>query len=298
MGSPGGRVAMSGSAGGVAVIGYGVTRIDLLQALVVDVFEEELAIPIIWGRSDLPREKRPFARFDLLSGPTRIQVKHEWDIVTTESDRIVDIPVPTEGIDYLMRVNGVPLRHVAVSGETQATMRDAFIVLVNGDREPATATIESATQLRVTELLPGSLPYFDIDGQLSQAVADDSVQQCVKVHFARSEVTFTMQLVGEDNAVGTDRSAGDLIGMVSLILDLDRTLLKLNDERITMNDIAGPTDISDLEGGGAKSESRHTMDFAATITSMYSEVVPTIETVEGSVVVGSNTVPLDVTTSP
>ncbi len=280
------------------MIGYGVVRIDLLQRTMVDIFGAELGIPITWGMSDISREPRPFGRFEILSGPSRIQVNHEWQILNTESDYFVDIPPPVAGADYLMRVNGVPLRHTAVVGETQLSMRDAFIALVNGDREPATATDESSTQVRVTELVPGSLPYLDVDGQLLASVAGDSVQQCAKVHYARSELTFTLQIYGEDNRVGTARSAGDLMGMVPMILDLDRTRLVLQDQRITLNDIAGPTDISELDSGGASYESRHTIDLAATITSMYSEVIPVIETVEASVVVDSTVIPIDVTASP
>lgn len=276
------------------MIGYGVVRIDLLQRTMVDIFETELGIPVSWGRSNLSREQRPLAVFELLSGPSRIQVRHESEMVVTESDYIVDVPVPVAGLDYTIRVNGVPNRHTAVPGETQESLRDALIALVSGDREPATASVESATQLRVTETEPGSLPYLSVEGGLQAAVAGDSVQQCAKVHYARSELTYSMEIIGEDNRVGTARSAGDLVGMVPLILDLERVRLKLSDQRITLNDIAGPTDISALEGGGASHESRQTMDLAATLTSMYSEVIPTIEAVEGSVVVDSTEIPIDV----
>lgn len=279
------------------MIGYGVARIDLLQSTMVRVFEAELDIPVIWGRSNVSRPPRPFARFDLISGPTRIQVAHEVRVITTESAYILDVPaLPVSGSDYLIRANGVPYRHTSPVGETATTLRDSLIGLVNADREPATATVESALQLRVSESFPGSLPYFGVGGLLGQSIAGDSVQQCAKVHHARSEVTFGVQIFGQTNAVGTARSAGDLIAMVSMILDLDRSRLVFADQRITVNDIAGPTDISDLEGGGASNESRQTMDFAATITSMYAEVVPVIETVEAELVVGSTVVPIDITT--
>ena len=84
-----------------------------------------------------------------------------------------------------------------------------------------------------------------------------------------------------------------MMSMVPLILDFDSTVDALEDQRITLQDIAGPTDISDLEGGGAKHESRSTMDFVTTITSMYSEPASPIETVEGSLVVDSRTATID-----
>ena len=101
------------------MIGYGVTRIDLLQRTAVEIFGSELGISVIWGQSNSPRMPRPFARLELLSGPTRAQVKHETRVITTESDYIIDVPTPpTAGTEQLIRVNGVPLRHTSADGET------------------------------------------------------------------------------------------------------------------------------------------------------------------------------------
>lgn len=269
-----------------------VVRIDLLQRTLVAILGTELGIPIIFGKSNLPRPPRPYGRLDLTSGPSRRTISHDRVTKTTNSDYLLDVPAaPIDGDVVLMRVNGVPLRHAITAVETQTSLRDALIVLVGGDREPATASIESATQLRVTEAEPGSLVF--LEATIPVSVAPDSTTACIELLHAVHECTLDFEIYGADNKVGTDGAAADLMGKVQLILDLRRTLAALDDQRFTVNTITEPTDLGDLEGGGAVFESRYTIGLGADITSMYAEVIDVIDTAEGIIDISGTQVPFD-----
>lgn len=273
------------------MIPYPVVRIDLLQSTVKSILEEQLGIPIGWGQSDFTRLPRPFGRLDIISGPSRFGVRHEWEFLCPESDFLVDVPSPAIGSEHLVRVNGVPLRHTATD-TSSVTLRDALIALINADLEPATAVDTSPTQFRITETAPGSIIDVQVSSLLSVSPDPGSTQIPVRSHRDRSEVTIGFQVFADTNKVSI--GAAQIMSRVPLILDLDSTLDILSDQRITLQDIAGPTDLTDLEGGGAKHESRSSMDFLATITSLFSEPASIIETVEGQLVVGSNTAVINV----
>jgi len=272
-----------------------VVRIDLLQRTLVSVFAAELGIPVIFGKSNLPRPPRPYGRIDLTSGPSRRTIGHDRTRSVTESAYLLDVPAtPTVGSTALVRVNGVPLWRTVPAGETQTTLRDAMVVLVNGDREPATAEAASATQIRVTEAEPGSL--ISLVSSFPANVDAGSTQSCVELLHAVHSCTLDFQIYGADNRIGTDRAAGDLMGKVQAILDLRRTLREFEDQRLTVNTSTEPTDLGDLEDGGAIFESRYTIGLQAWITSMYSEVIDTIETVEGELQINGTDVPFTTAT--
>lgn len=268
------------------MIAYPVVRMDLLQSTVKTILEDGLGITIGWGQSDLTRLARPFGRLDIISGPSRFGIRHEWVMLCPESDHLVDVPVPTIGSEHLVRINGVPLRYTATD-TSSVTLRDAFIALVNADLEPATAVDTSPTQFKITETAPGSVIDVQVSSLLSVAADPGSTQTPVKSHRDRSEVTIGFQIFSDSNKISV--GAAQMMSRVPLILDLESTLDLLGDQRIALQDIAGPIDLTDLEGGGAKHESRSSMDFLATITSLYSEPTAIIETVEGQIVVGSQT---------
>ena len=268
------------------MIAYSVVRMDLLQSTVKDILEDGLDIPISWGQSDLTRLPRPFGRLDIISGPSRFGVRHEWVMLCPESDYLVTVPAPTVGSQWLVRINGVPLRYTATDTSSE-TLRDAQVAQINADIEPATAVAVSSTQYKITETAPGSVIEVEVS-PLMRSVADaGSTQTPVKSHRDRSEVTIGFQVSSDSNKVSV--GAAQIMSRVPMVLDLDATLATLLDQRLTLMDIAGPTDLSDLEGGGAKHESRSSMDFVSIVTSLYSEPASIIETVEGDIVVGSNT---------
>ena len=273
------------------MIAYPVVRMDLMQSTVLSILETQLGISIGWGQSDSTRLPRPFGRLDIISGPSRFGVRHEWEMLCPESDYLVDVPVPTIGSEWLTRVNGVPFRYTATD-TSSVTLRDAMIALVNADLEPATAVDTSPTQFKITETAPGSVIDVQVSPLMSVSADPGSTQTPVKSHRDRSEVTIGFQIFSDTNKVST--GANETMSRVPLILDLDSTLDILSDQRITLQDIAGPTDLTDLEGGGARHESRSSMDFLATITSLYSEPASIIEVVEGQLVVGSNTAVINV----
>jgi len=272
---------------------YPPVRLDIMQRVMVEIFSEELQIPVVWGKSNMPRVPRPYMRLTLLSGPTRIQIRHEQTPIDTRSSYIMNVPVPNDGDVWRWRVNGVPFQHVSPAGESQTDLMTAIAQATNADREPVSAAGIALGQLVFSETDPSSLVALWGEAPLTLEQDPAATDGCALLHNSRSEVTFGMQIMGADNRTGTARSAGELISMVPLTIDLDRVQNRLLDERITLNDISGASDISDVEDGGAENESRYTMDFAADITSMYAEPISSIETVEGEIVVGSRTVPFE-----
>lgn len=283
-----------------------VVRIDLLQRTLKTIFEAELGIPFIWGKSNNPRRPRPFGRLDLISGPAQLQsVEHDRTTVSVPSSVLVNVPAaPVEGTVWLARVNGVPLRHTSPAGETQTSLRDALIALVNSDREPATAASTTAGQFRVSESVEGGLYNLHVAPSLAGFATGPNVLEVVEdpgasVHLgelvhAVSEATLLLEIVGADNRVGTDGSAGDIMGKVPMALNLRRTQQALEDQRLVVDPISTPADIGNLEGGGAQFESRYNIDLLAKMTSMYVEVTDTIESVEGTIRIGGTDVPIEV----
>ncbi len=283
-----------------------ITRIDLLQRTLKSVFEAELGIPFIWGKSNNPRRPRPFGRFDLISGPSQLAtVEHDRTRVALPSAYLVDVPaVPTAGVSWLLRVNGVPLRHVSAAGETQASLMESLVDLVMADRESVTAASVSASQFRVENATPGGLYDLEIapDSAWPGVGADTltkTVDPAADTHLGElvhgvHEATLLCEIIGADNRVGTAGSAGDLMAKVPMVLNLRRSQETFEDQRIVLQPISTVTDIGALEGGGAAFESRYTLDLMARLTSAYVEVTETIETVAGTVRVGGTDVPIEV----
>lgn len=271
------------------MIAYPVVRLDLLQSTLVTIFEREFGFEFVWGRSNLTREARPYGVFEPISGPTRLGQTHESIMVTTESEYLVDLPVPAVGDFFVAQINGVSHENTVLTTNVE-DLRDALVALINADREPATALATLSNQFSITESALGGVIEVAASPSMTVSVGPGSVQQCVKSHRSRSEVTLNLQIHSDTNKVSV--GAMDMMANVPVILDLDRTLHTLTTRAFTLQDIAGPTDISTLEGGGARNESRSTMDLIAGITSLYSETSFVIETTDMELVVGSNTIPI------
>ena len=271
-----------------------VARIDIFQRAIVDIFERELGIRVIWGRSNLPRLPRPFARCMLLSGPTLPQLSHEHRDMAIESEYVVDFPAPSEGDLWAMRINGVPHRHTSAAGETADDLRDVFIASINADGEPVTASVAGPGQALVAESTPRGLWSIGASTGIDVAVSDDSTEHCVDLLHGRSDLTFSLQIVGADARVGTAGAAADLAAKALMVLDLDTTIDELSDLRLTLQHIAGPTDISGFDVTLKTHESRQSMDFIAGITTTYPQRIDVIETVEGTIETGA-TIPFEVT---
>lgn len=277
------------------MIAAGVVRLDLLQSTVVEIFEAELGIRVIWGRSNLPRLPRPFIRCQLISGPTRPQLSHEHREMVTESQYSVVFPAPSEGDVLKMRGNGVPFARTSPADDTADAARDYFVTQINLDREPATAAAGGAGELVLTESRPGSL--WSVGASLGVTVEPtvDSVQACIDLLHCRSDVTFSMQIIGGDARTGTAGSAADIAAQAIMVLDLDRTIDRLSDMRLVLADIAGPTDITGFDVTQAQHESRQSIDFRAVVTTSYPQLIDVIEEVEGIIDTGAS-IPLEVAT--
>jgi hypothetical protein len=267
-----------------------------MQLVVKRVFELALGTAVtavVWGVSDSPRPTRPYARLDVLSADFRPAVRHETLAIRTNSKYEIAFPVPAPGLEYLLRVNGTPHRYTAqVSDTTEADLRDAFIALVNGDAEPVTAAVFSATKLVLEEDAPSSLWGVQPQAPITRAVAGDSAEGCALLHSERSRVTLSLQFFTESAKLSS--GAQSLMGRAIMVLDLNSTMEILEDERIVLRDISDATNITGLSAGGPRYEGRSNIDLEAIITSAYAEPISEIEFVEASLVINGDTIPIDI----
>jgi len=256
-----------------------------------DILEPELDILITAGEHSDPRPPRPFGHVNVLTGPINRGLATEKTSKVLNSEYLIDVPNPVTNTDYLMRVNGIPHRIQPTTTDVE-DLRDSFIASINDDAEPVSAASTLPNQFRVAETTPGGIVLLSTRLPLGGVVSPSSIEHCATIHSSRSRMTLDFQIFSKSTKVTV--GAQQLMTMVEMALDLDRSQEKMEDNRMVFRVANAPTNLTGISSGGAANEGRSNIDLLVDITSMYAEVTTNvIESVEAELTIGENTIPIN-----
>ena len=276
-----------------------VVRIDVAQRVIKQIFDAALVVPgllreIVWGVTNESRPSRPYGMFDWLSGPAHLeQLRHERANTLTESSHFLDVPAsPIAGQTYVYRLNAQPHTYLVQAGDTFTDVRDAFIASINADLEPATAVAISSLRLGITANNPASIWSTSAALPLVASIDPGSTQQFAIIHQQRQTGTVSLTVYTEDAKIST--GAVQIAARIGMIVDFEATVDTLANWGLAMMSIAEPVNNTQITSGGALYEGISTLDYRVSLSSIFPEPIATLDTVVGSLTVGSRVVPLNV----
>ena len=256
-------------------------RLDLVKRALRTVLKNATGVEVVWATRETPRVPRPYLVLQVLSGPSYDgAVTEEKRCRVANDDQTLTFAVPPVGDEYLVRVNGIPVRYTATTTDP-AEVRDAVLTALNDLNFPSLENVNPAAsgsnQLVLTATQPGALLRVDVSNNVS--LAGPSSTTDVLDHVSRRRYTVSVTAVAE-NPDKYEEGAVLLAERAYTGLSLQSSLDFFADQRVSAKVVSGVTDLSGLEPGNAKPESRATFDVDLFAVSLVTEEVATIETVE------------------
>lgn len=258
-----------------------------------------------WTEKGIPRAPRPYVALTLLEGPESDALKDESVRACEITSVDVSVLSATVGEFYRVRVNGIPFDHVAVGGDTMTTVRDALIALVNNTVAPITKQSDAVAAAAdvgpgdfiITPTAPGGIYDVVVEplGLLTRVINQDLTTLTTHV-IGRDRMLFSVDVVtvgGADTSIS--QTSRMLARRITKSFDLPSSIEKMSNARVPLRVLGTTRNLSGLEPGGAKFESRAQFDVLGFVSSRIAESTVPIESTEVTVDISGNTETFTVT---
>lgn len=252
---------------------------------------------VVWTEQGIPRGPRPLVALTLLEGPIAdgtIQDEHVQGSEVTSVDYTVDSAVALSA--YKARINGIPYDVTSVGGPTVDTIRDQLVALINNTIAPLTKQSEPVTAaaggppgtFSITPDSAGAIYSAEASpaGLLSRVInSDPSLLTTHLIGRERMLFQIDVMFVG---GVAIELSARMLAARIRKAFDLPSNIEITGNARVPIQVASTIRDLTALEPGGAKFESRASFDVLAFISSRIAESTVPIDVVEVTTSIDGN----------
>lgn len=260
-------------------------RIDLAKRALRTAFLQVFAIasvtvPVIWTNSrNAPRKARPYVALRLLTPPLRVGTFKDESRRRLAPTSVTGVVSPFAAGDTIWaRINGIKVSIDAVGGDTQDSIRDAFVTQFTALLAPDSVSVAADAPTGgfvVTPGTPGAVHSATGNGTVFSPTGEVFVEDLVGRR--RMSVSCTIYTEGKGNVEDEAARFSDLLYTA---IDLEVVQAVMRDSRVGVRTISEPILPFSVEGGGARIESQASFDLDLTMASLVTSTLDQIDTVE------------------